>query len=62
MSIDLICKECGNKKMKEGLVSRSNVVSLNAKTITNGSMLKITFCAECGTVLKMQVLDPNKIK
>lgn len=62
MYIDLICKECGSNKMKQGLLSRSNVVSLHAKTITNGSMVKVVFCAECGVIQMMQVLDVDKIK
>ncbi|MEN8435939.1 hypothetical protein NX821_003199 (plasmid) [Clostridium septicum] len=62
MNINFICKDCGNNKIKEGLLSRSNVVSLNAKTVTNGSMLKVSFCSKCGVIQKMQVLDPDKIK
>ena len=62
MDNGFICKDCGSNDNKEGLISRSNVVSLKAKTITNGSMIKVTFCAKCGVIQKMQVLDVDKIK
>ncbi len=50
MDNGFICKDCGSNDKKEGLISRSNVVSLKAKTITNGSMIKVTFCAKCGVI------------
>ncbi|MGL9749475.1 hypothetical protein [Enterococcus sp. DIV0170] len=59
---DETCPVCNSKEMKTGkLTGVASVQSLNARTGLGGSELQLTFCANCGEVVRLNVLNPEEI-
>lgn len=57
------CPICGSEKTKQGkLMGIATLQSMDARSGIGGSELNFTFCAECGEVLGIKVVDPDKIK
>lgn len=58
-----VCAACGSETMKTGkLHGVATVHGLNSRVGIGGSELLITFCANCGEVLRMKVAQPEKIE
>lgn len=56
------CPVCGSTETKQGkLMGIAAVQSLAARAALGGSELILTFCAQCGEVLRMQVAKPDAI-
>lgn len=56
------CPVCGSESIKKGKIHGiASLQSLNSRTSLGGSELIVSFCSDCGEVLRMKVADPEKI-
>lgn len=57
-----ICTVCGSEEMKTGkLMGIASLQSLSSRSGLGGSELNLTFCAKCGEVRSIKVVEPDKI-
>lgn len=57
-----ICPVCNSQSIKAGrLTGEATLKSLDYIKETDGSELLVTFCADCGEVLGIRVVEPQKI-
>ena len=59
----LKCPVCGGEEFKEGqLMGKASVQPMNSNVnlgMLGGSELILTFCAQCGEVVRQRVRDPK---
>lgn len=56
------CPMCGSKEIVVGKFDKHTTMRPINKFFTMGSLMEATICTNCGHILSMKVIEPQKFK